>query len=130
MVLLQSVLDISDESFSQELDSLGRALGVPTMKRAFELILPYMKKDGQKMSFFITQENCFEMMRFFYSMAVFNYACAVYEEFAIPTDDVEIGQKLHRTYSIERHNIAVAQCLDNTLRLIEKYGLPGSIAQG
>lgn len=124
MIILNSISDISPGQFAEHLEEVGYTLGVMNMSQAYLLVEPYMGEDGKTGAFFITQDNYFEMARLFYSMAVFNYACYVYEDFAILSIEIEKAHTMRRSHSQAQHQLTMLQCLQHIEFIITKYGIP------
>jgi len=124
-VLLISISDISNDILSSELESIGYSLGVSSMREVWLLVEPWFPADGSRVAITVTEESCFEVMRFLFSMAVINYATLIHEEFEIPSIEMGVAIRFKRFYPQSVCEASVFNYLSKMREVMDKFGSRG-----
>jgi hypothetical protein len=100
-----------------------------SMTNVYEELLPQMSQNGKKVTFQVSRENYSEIVRFFVSLAIINYASVMFAKFRVPTGefDPESEQELmavfERTMSTEEHFQYAKKYYQTAYDIANKYSV-------
>lgn len=131
-MILNSIFDISaDDPIVADMEKLCANFGLTDMSLVYQQVQKLTEFNGQQVTFVISKDNCWEMVKTFLAVAAFSLAGVHHEKFDIATYAIDSrGEKqdmgiipITRIYSVETLQENVFKYLSMALREMEIFDL-------